>query len=46
MNNITKKEITEILKPYNEDIKRHMGALKEDFHEWLNLKLGEGVTRG
>ncbi|HEY4476981.1 MAG TPA: hypothetical protein VJB69_03330 [Candidatus Paceibacterota bacterium] len=27
---MTKKEIADILKPYNEDIKRHMVALMED----------------
>ena len=28
-----KEEIIEILKPYNEDIKRHMSILKEDFQD-------------
>ncbi len=34
---MTKKEITDILKPYNEDIKRHMGALKEDFQDKVKV---------
>ncbi len=28
---MTKKEIGTILKPYNEDIKRHINLLKDDF---------------
>ena len=34
---MTKKEIADILKPYNEDIKRHMGALKEDFQDKVKV---------
>ena len=34
---MTKKEIAEILKPYNEDIKRHMGALSEDFQDKIKV---------
>ena len=34
---MTKKEISDILKPYNEDIKRHMGALSEDFQDKVKV---------
>ncbi|MEK7610554.1 MAG: hypothetical protein AAB468_02285 [Patescibacteria group bacterium] len=34
---MTKKEIAEILKPYNEDIKRHMGALIEHSEATVNI---------
>lgn len=34
---MTKKEIVGVLKPYNEDIKRHMGALSEDFQDKVKV---------
>jgi len=34
---MTKKEIADVLKPYNDDIKRHMGALKEDFEDKVQI---------
>jgi len=34
---MTKNEIASILKPYNDDIKRHMGALSEDFQDKVKV---------
>ena len=34
---MNKKEIADILKPYNQDIKRHMGALSEDFQNKVKV---------
>ncbi|MBI4136329.1 MAG: hypothetical protein HY481_02180 [Candidatus Vogelbacteria bacterium] len=39
---MSKKEVVTILKPYNDDIKRHMGALKEHFTDGVKA-IGEKV---
>jgi len=39
---MTKKEIADVLKPYNDDIKRHMGALEEHFADGVKA-IGEKV---
>jgi|SRR3989338_4070982 len=39
---MTKKEVATILKPYNDDIKRHMGALEEHFTDGVKA-VGEKV---
>lgn len=39
----TKNELPEILKPYNEEIKRHMSTLSEEFQSRVAI-IGEAVS--